>query len=815
MILRNIATVLFVCAVVANARAQSLFPVRDSSYGEARSRTFHVVHYKIEVSFNEQHKSVSGRTTITLVPFLSALTTVSLDAEQLNVDQVALSGKPLKFTVHPQKLEITLDRPYSYRDTVTLAIDYSCTPRKGLYFVQPDSTSPDKPWQIWTQGEDMDNHFWFPCYDFPNDKATSEVIATVRNSYVVLSNGRLVSVKEDKAHATRTFHWKQELPHSSYLIMLAAGAYTVLHDSSGTVPLEYYVYPNRVADAKASFAETPAIMKFFNTRIGFPYPWAKYAQVAIADFMYGGMENTSATTLIDDGIQLDPRTRVDQNAVSLIAHEMAHQWWGDVVTCKDWRHLWLNEGFASYFDPLYFEWSRGHDEFTFHMYGNQRAAINTDRTLGRKPIVSIGSYTSNIYARGSDVLHMLRHTLGDSLFWRGLRYYIEKYKFQPVETNDLKTAIEDATGQNLYWFFDQWLYKAGHPVFDVAYRWNDTLESVLMSVKQTQHVDSLTGIFRVPLDIEITTPSGSSTYSVGLHSADTVFSFPCREKPLLVIFDKGDWTLKELHFDKSRDEWKYQAAHANDAIDRYLAIEALEDEKDSTDLVPELCSIATHDTFHDVRRRALEALGTMKTTDPALRKEITNTLLSARNDSDPAVRAASIRDLGDLHDIGLRQVILDAFRDSSNDVLAQSLAALARTDSAHSADTIAAYLHFPSHRNSIANAALSALATVDSARAMEAAFAIIGPGHHVWSRWAAIHLLRGYSSVRPRLVQTLSGFLQDKNTFIRSTSIRFLGEYGSAELLPTLEAIASDKENPSAQAAEDAVKHIKSKESKG
>ena len=454
MRLRSISLVLLLCVAVALARAQSLFPVRDSSYGEARNRTYHVVHYKIDVSFDEQKKSVKGRTSITLVPFLPALQNVDLDAEQLNIEHVTLWGKPLQFSVLPRNLNISLDTSYSYHDTLTLVIDYSCTPKKGLYFVQPDSMAPNKPWQIWTQGEDMDNHFWFPCYDFPNDKATSEVFATVRNTYAAVSNGRLTSMKEDKAHGTRTFHWIQDFPHSSYLIMFAAGNYTVLHDSAGSVPLEYYVYPERLADAKASFAETPAIMKFFSSRIGIPFPWAKYAQVAIADFMYGGMENTSATTLIDDGIQLDSRTRVDQNAVGLIAHEMAHQWWGDVVTCKDWRHLWLNEGFASYFDPLYTEQSRGRDEFDFDMYHSQQAALNTDRSLGRKPIVSVGSYTTNIYSRGADVLHMLRHTLGDDLFWRALHSYIVKYKFQPVETNDLKNAIEEVTGQNLQWFFD-------------------------------------------------------------------------------------------------------------------------------------------------------------------------------------------------------------------------------------------------------------------------------------------------------------------------------------------------------------------------
>lgn len=797
------------------ASSQSLFPVRDSSYGEARNRAYHVVHYAITIAIDEQHKSIHGRTSITLAPFLPDVRTITLDAEQLKIDKVSLAGKSLTFSVLPQTLEISLDKPYSYRDTLTLAIDYSCTPRKGMYFVQPDSTDPALPRQVWTQGEDMDNHFWFPCYDFPNDKATSEVTATVRNSNVVLSNGRLASVTEDRAHGTKTFHWVQDIPHSSYLIMLAAGNYTVLRDTAGTVPLEYYVYPDRVADAKACYAETPAIMKFFNARIGFAYPWAKYAQVAISQFMYGGMENTSATTLLDESIQLDRRTRVDQNAVGLIAHEMAHQWWGDVVTCIDWRHLWLNEGFASYFDPLYTEFSRGKDEFMWDMYNNQQSAINEDKSLGRKPIVSVGSYPANLYARGADVLHMLRHTLGDSLFFRGLHHYIEKYKFQPVETNDLKTAVEEKTGQNLYWFFDQWLYKAGHPVFNVWYRWNDTAKAVLMTIKQTQTRDSLTGIFRVPIDVEITTQSGAKTFLVGLRSADTVVSFPCAEKPLMVIFDKGDWTLKELHFEKSHDEWKYQAQHATDAIDRYLAVRTLEFEQDSDDVVPVLSSLAEHDPFHAVRREAIVALGSFKTSNNDLRTEINSSLIAASKDRDPAVRAAAIQEFGGAKDGSAERYVLAALRDSSNEVLANALGSLAKVDSAHAADTIARYLQFPSHRNMVANAALLAYSHVDSARAMKAAFTMIGPGHHLWTRWSAMHLLTQYASVRSQLVKELTTFIRDKNPFIRSAAIRFLGQYGDADLIPTLEAVASDKENPSSQAAQDAVKRLKSKDGKG
>src|SRR5712692_7431324 len=261
--------------------AQSVFPVRDD--GEARNRTYDVLHYKIEVSFDEQKKMVMGKVTTTLVPFLPDFKTIEFDAEGMEIHHVTLAGKDLKFDVQPKTLAIHLDKGYSFKDTLTVSIEYSCIPKKGMYFVQPDSGYPDKPWQIWSQGEDMDNHFWFPCYDFPNDKATSEVIATVQSKYTVLSNGKLVSVKENKKNGTKTFHWKESKPHASYLIMLAAGDYAVVKDKAGNLPVEYYVYPQQVEDAKVCLKLTPDMIKFFNEKIGFAYPWEKYAQVTIAD----------------------------------------------------------------------------------------------------------------------------------------------------------------------------------------------------------------------------------------------------------------------------------------------------------------------------------------------------------------------------------------------------------------------------------------------------------------------------------------------------------------------------------------------------
>ena len=361
----------------------------------------------------------------------------------------------MTFSQQEKTVTLDLDRAYSHRDTLTVSIEYSCTPRKGLYFIQPDSAYPKRPRQIWSQGEDMDNHFWFPCYDFPNDRATSEMIATVPGDLTALSNGALLNVRENKKDHTKTFHWKETLSHPSYLITLAVGNYAVLKDKAGSSRSRTTSIPDRRPMRGYASAKRPPWYASSTRRRDSPYPWEKYAQVLIHEFIVGGMENASATSLADDATVFDARARIDENPSSLIAHELSHQWWGDVVTCKDWRHLWLNEGFASYFDPLYHESTRGRDHFDVTMYEAQQSGINSDKTMGRKPIVSIGSYGANLYPRGASVLHMLRFVLGEEMFWRAIQHYIAKYRFTTVETNDLKNAIEEATGQNLHWFFDR------------------------------------------------------------------------------------------------------------------------------------------------------------------------------------------------------------------------------------------------------------------------------------------------------------------------------------------------------------------------
>jgi aminopeptidase N len=795
------------CLIAVHGAGQSVFPVRDE--GQARDKVYDVLHYVINVAIDEVQKEVTGTVTATLVPYRSECRLIEFDAEQMNIRRVMLRGKSLPYEVRPKTLAVTLDRPYSFHDTLVLAIDYSCKPVKGLYFVQPDSAYPDKPWQIWSQGEDMDNHFWFPCYDFPNGRATTELIATVRSKYTVLSNGALVSTREDKKRGMKTFHWMERHPHVSYLVMIAVGEYAILRDTAGTLPLEYYVYPHHTADARICFSKTPEMIKFFNEKIGFPYPWEKYAQVLIKDFVVGGMENTSATSLADESTVYDARARLDDSPTSLIAHELAHQWWGDVVTCRDWRHLWLNESFASYFDPLYHEYLLGRNDFDVRMYDSQQAGINTDRDLGRKPIVSVGSYGANIYPRGASVLHMLRYLLGDELFWKAINHYITKHQFQTVETNDFKVAIEEATGQNLYWFFDQWVYKAGHPVFDLSYAWNDTSHSVSLHVTQSQTIDSLTGVFRTPVDIEISTPQGPVTHRVFLHSRDTTLVLAAPGRPILVIFDRGNWLLKELRWSKSDPEWMFQAEQASNPVDRLRAIQVLRARQDSVASTSLLARIAAADPFWAVRQEAVNALGKLTTRVPSARDSIRQALIVASRDLRPSVRAAAISHMANFKESDVVSAIRKSLLDSSYNVVASALRALARSDSANALPVLTSHLDIPSHGSVIAAAALSGMQSIDSTMAVRLAAEKVRYGQPGRVRFTALGILQRHAKHDRDLFPLFVSLASDKNPSIQSSALRTLGDIGDASVLPLLDTLAGEPLNRSATAARESAEKIR------
>jgi aminopeptidase N len=353
-------------------------------------RSVDVRHLKIEVTLDFAAAAVDGVTTLTLVPLNDGPTRVVLDAVELELQAVTLAdGKPLDFTYDGHKLRFDLGERRE-NESIDIKVRYRCTPRRGLYFIRPDKDYPQRPLQAWSQGQDEDNRYWFPCFDYPNAKSTSEVIATVPARMTVLSNGSLV---EDREHGElRTVHYRQDVPHSSYLVTLVAGEYSHSREPAGDIELHYFVTPGREADAPRSFANTAKMIALFAEKTGRPYPWKRYSQITVSEFIFGGMENTSATTLTDQTLH-DARAHLDFSSEPLVSHELAHQWFGDLLTCRDWSHGWLNEGFATYFELIWQEFNEGRDEADYYRLLDQEAYIEEDAHRYRRPLVT------NVFSR--------------------------------------------------------------------------------------------------------------------------------------------------------------------------------------------------------------------------------------------------------------------------------------------------------------------------------------------------------------------------------------------------------------------------------
>ncbi len=750
---------------------------------ERPSRDVDFLHYRIEVSFDLERKIVKGNTGITFTPLRSHVDSIILHAVKLDVKRITLrSGAELRFTNSDSILTVYLDKTYRLKDTVTMSVTYSCMPSKGLYFKEPDTTNPNRRHQIWTQGEDMDNRHWFPAWDFPNDRATSEVIATVPDKWTLLSNGKLINVKHDKARKSMTFHWKQAKPHVAYLVMLAAGEYTIVSEKGTRVPIDYYLYPDRVEDGRRSLAVTPAALRFFEEKTGFPYPWEKYAQIYIEDFMWGGMENTGAVTL-NTSYLIDENGLLDFTADDVVAHELAHQWFGDVVTCRDWSELWLNEGFANYYEALFKKHAKGADEFQHDMMGQQSNIIGVERAQGRRPIVSGGSLSGNLYSKGAWVLYMLNSLLGDEDFDRAIHHYLKMNAYSSVSTYDLMKAIEDATGQNLDWFFHQWIFGAGHPQFAVSWSWNEAEGLATVNVKQTQKLDSLTGIFRVPVDVEFVTRNGKTLQRFWVTKGDEEFVVPLPAKPVMVTFDKGQKILKSITFPKSTDEYIYQLQHADDVAERIAAAKALKDSVRSSVVFEALRRSALQDKFHGVRRESGMSLASEAS------QEMKATMFDLYKDPSASVRAVAVAGLGKLSGRDVASFLEFVCRsDSSYLVRSSSLSSLAELDSVNANEIAMMYLSRDSHRNILQRGALRVLSDFSSPQALSAGMRFVRVGNPADLRLLALGILARSGEKEPDAREAVLGLFHDGNSTIRRRAIRTAGIWGGDDVRSALES---------------------------
>lgn len=739
---------------------------------ERPSRDYDVHHYKLVLAFDDSARSVSGTAFITLSPLAAQLDSLAFDAVDLSVASVrSTSGKSLPFASRSPHLIVTLDSTRTPRDTITVAIEYSAFPKAGLYFIQPDSLQPQKRWQIWSQGQEQDNRHWFPCFDGPNDFATSELIATVHERYTVLSNGKLISQRHNPPWRTRTFHWKQSHPHASYLIMIAAGEYEVVHDTVGTVPLSYYVYPDRREDCISSLGRTPEVMQFLQEYLGVPYPWEKFAQVFIADFMYGGMENTTAVTLNDHTYIIDPRASVDFTADDVVAHELTHMWWGDLVTCRDWSHMWLHEGFATYLTSLYVRHSRGPNAFQFDTYQKAREIILREETKGRQPVVCHPNHATNLYAKASWVIRMLSDIVGEDRFREVMRNVLRQQR--NLDTHEFQLAVEDVTGRNMAWFFRQWLYGAGIPELNASVRWDAPNNVVTVVLEQAQTQDSLTGTFVLPLTIECTTPEGTTRESFWMTVRRDSVKFAAASAPLMVIVDPGRKVLMKQRREIGREEHLYRLRHAADIVDRIESAKALRRYGDDEEVFRALLTAARTDVFHAVRQEAVISLGATRA------DSLNDVLLELYSDPHASVRRAVIVALEQFPTKEIADFIeAAAATDSSYLVLSSCIAAMLEVDSARAFAVAERYIGMESYRDIVRRAAINAMSQSGDPRSLPYALRYAASANPLDIRLRCLQIIEATGERDSTARAVVARLAADPEPAIRSSVARMLGFWG-------------------------------------
>ena len=652
-----------------------------------RSRSFDVLHYRIDLNLDWEQKRLNGATTITLTPFDDGLDTCVLDAETFTVtDVVRADSKHLKFDQSGGHLTVTLGSEYAFDDTISFTVLYEATDPQpdsekfgmsatyalGLRFIDATEGHPEIVQTLsWPEGA----RHWFPCYDHPNDKATHETIVTVRDDFKVLSNGRLDNITENPENGTKTHTWVQDKPHPTYLHTVIAGPFEVLKDSLGSLPVNYWVLPKDVDDAMRSFHKTPEILAFFENTFESPYPWDKYDQITIPG-VGGGAEATTATLL---GLRTIHDERADQDFPShwLVAHEAAHQWWGNFVTLRDWGHTWINESFGTYCEYLFSAHDLGKDEGALNLLNKKNQYFREANTRYMRPIVTdrwnypADNFDSHTYPKGACVLHMMRWILGDGPFFRTCTHFLREHAYGPADTHDFLTAVKEITGRNFGWFFDQWLMRPGHPVFEVHYEWDAANKHIVLYVTQTQDTTLGIPVYRTPVVIGVTTPSGRTSHRIWIEESKHTFSLPCEVRPLMVRFDEGNFLLKEWSFEKSTDELLYQLVH-DDAIGRAWAASQLSDRQERV-MITALKSSARKDEFWAVRREAIKALGILDATGH------TSFLKKACLDPNSRVREAALDALGDLSDMKLAAFFLKRFSmDDSYVAQAEALRALGK-----------------------------------------------------------------------------------------------------------------------------------------
>ncbi|WP_019499067.1 M1 family metallopeptidase [Pseudanabaena sp. PCC 6802] len=635
-----------------------------------------VEHISLDLSVDIPNKTLRGVCQIRLNPVRNGITDLELDAVNLEIASVQVGNIAQQFDYDGECLKVKLAKPTAIGDRVALEINYAAVqPQRGIYFVTPTEHYPKKPTQVWTQGEDEDSRYWFPCFDYPGQLATSEIKVRVPGHLMAISNGELVSTSQDGND--KIYHWVQREVHPSYLVTLAIGDFIEVKDNWRGIPVTYYVDRSRTAaEAVLSMGKTPRMIEFFSQKYGYDYAFPKYAQVCVADFIFGGMENTS-TTLLTDRCVLDERAALDNRGTeSLVAHELAHQWFGDLVVIKHWSHAWVKEGAATYAEVLWTEHEYGAEEAAYYRLGEASRYFTEDAERYRRPMVThvyreaIELYDRHIYEKGGCVYHMLRTELGDDLFWQSIHTFVRQNAHKTVETIDLIRAIEQTTGRNVLFLFDQYVFRGGHPEYKVGYSWDEDNKLAKVTVAQTQ--EELFDL-KIPIAFGFEVQNGQQavtqkTFTVRVFEKEQAFYFPLETKPSFISFDRGNNYLKQVTLEYGLAELKAGLQFDPDPLAKIQCAQALA-KKGNLEAVKALEKALLEESFWGVRVEVADALAAINLDQACA------ALVKGLGDKDARVRKAVISGLSKFKTESSLQAIKPFVRKGDPSYLVEAAAA--------------------------------------------------------------------------------------------------------------------------------------------
>ncbi len=658
-------------------------------YRATATRINDLVHTKLEVSFDYDKAWMYGKEWVTLHPHFYASDSLTLDAKGMEIKEISLiKGSlktPLKYSYDSMQLKITLDKIYKEGENYTIYINYVSRPNelkeegseaitsaKGLYFINPKGEDKDKPIEIWTQGETESNSAWFPTIDKPNQKTTEEIAMTVPSKYVTLSNGVLKSQKKN-ADGTRTDYWKMDLPHAPYLFFMGVGDYVIVRDHYKNLPVDYYVEKEYAPVAKKIFGETPAMIGLYERLTGVPFAWPKYDQIVGRDYVSGAMENTTATLHQESAYQ-NARELVDQNIwEEVIAHELFHQWFGDLVTTESWSNITLNESFADYSETLWDTYRHGKDAGDEHIEDNRQAYLSNPADESKNLVRFYYQNKEDVfdqisYPKGGAILHMLRNYVGDSAFFKSLNLYLTTNKFKSAEAQQLRLAFEAITGQDLNWFWNQWYYGSGQPDLTINYDYSNKTARVI--IEQTQATGK---IFKLPIAIDVYSGGANKKrYQVWAQNKTDTFYLPADTKPSLINVDADKVLLCKKTDNKSADEFEQQFKYAGNYMDRKEALEYFAANKLSN------LALGLHDRYYGLRLFTLQKIDEGETyTVPSVLKDVEQI---ASNDRNKLVQAKALEILAKLNDKKYESLFNTYVNDSSYSVAGASLEGLIKLE---------------------------------------------------------------------------------------------------------------------------------------